>query len=168
MTLQQRTRKYYSAPPLAQRPRVEPLPSPIFDWREARNWFAPLLLLVAAVSLYLLQSSFATTSELELARLAKERDAILHRNIQLAAEIAELERPSRIRERAYALGLVDTGKSIRLNVSVNAAEPNTTVPNAPAPDRPSLPRAPLGQGAPWQQLLNEFARWMSQAAEAPN
>ncbi len=158
MNKTQRTRSYFSSPSLAQHPRVELLPSPSFDWHAARHWFVPMLVLAAMVVLYLLQSSFATTSELEIARLTKERDAITHRNIQLAAEIADLEKPTRIRERAHALGLVDTSKSIKLNVPVGVPELDMDLPSATFVDTPS----------PWQQFLNEFARWLSQSTKTPH
>jgi hypothetical protein len=151
--------RYPSAPPLTQRTRVETSPRLTFDWREVRNWFLPALLLVVVGGLYLLQSSFATTSELEIARLAKERDAALRRNIQLSVEIAELDKPARIHERALALGLVDTNKSIKLIVPATAVEPAVVTAN------------PLGNPlmsdelSPWQQFLNEFARWMNQSTQ---
>ncbi len=145
-------RIYFSSSPLTQRPRLELAP-PASDWHEVRRWFWPLAFLLLVVSLYLLQSSFATTSELQIARLIKERDALVRHNIQLAAEIAELEKPSRIRERAYQLGLVDTGKFIKLNVQTYSHEPISVPSEGGATDNPS----------PWQQWLNEFDRWMKQA-----
>ena len=81
----QNTRRYSASSVSAQRPRVEPLPAPAINWREIRRWVLPLFLLIAAVALYLLQSSYATTSELDIARMAAERDVIQHRNAQLAA-----------------------------------------------------------------------------------
>lgn len=111
------------------------------------------MLFLSAIALYLLQASFATTSELEIAHLIYERDAIVRHNVQLAADIAELEKPARIRERAYALGLVDTTNSIKLNVRARAPDSETDPPHSTSADPPSL----------WQQWLNAFARWMSQS-----
>lgn len=143
----QPTRQYQSAPPLAQRGRAESLPSPTLNWQAVRQWAAPLALLVVVIGLYVLQSLFATTSELEIARLAKDRDTIMHRNTQLAAEIAELERPSRIRERALFLGLVDINKTIRLPVTVGAADMDDTWSTAVVVEIPW-----------WQRLLTDIAR----------
>ena len=150
----QRARRYLSSQILIGRQRVIPVPATTLNWSEIRQWVVPLVFLVAAVVLYLLESSFATTSELEIARLASERDAIQHRNIQLAAEIAELEKPSRIRERAHALGFVDVAKSIRLLVP----------PSAPDPDVLTLDSAEPNNLSPAQQWLNDLITWLTQIA----
>ncbi len=142
--------RYNAAPPLVQRPRIEPLPVPTIDWDNVRKWLPPTLLLVSVIVLYLVQSSFATTSQLEIARLMKERDTLMRQNLQLQAEIAESEKPSRIRERAYALGFVDTSRSIRLSV--------------PATTEPLVPTTSVAASDPfvaWQRTLFEFARWLS-------
>jgi hypothetical protein len=141
--------------------RLEWLPAPTFEWRTARHWFWPLTLLVGVSVLYLMQSSFATTSELEITRLLKERDAIARRNAQLTAEIAQLEKPSRIRERAFTLGLADMSKSTLIRLDV----PNS-VPDASLAAPLSLPYG--AQRAThtmtlWQPYVDEFVRWTKQA-----
>src|SRR5437762_5185525 len=102
----QRSQRYLSSTTIAQQPRVETLRGPVINWRLVRQYVLPICLLLAAVVLYLMQSTFATTSELDIAALAKQRETILHHNAQVSAEIAALENPARIRDRAYALGLV--------------------------------------------------------------
>src|ERR1700737_921811 len=122
----QRTRRYLTSSTVAQQPRVQTLRGPVINWRAVRQYVMPLTLLGAAVVLYLIQSSFATTSELDIASLAKQREVILHHNAQLSAEIAELEKPVRIRERAYALGLVEMVTSVKLAVPAFAPDPDVS------------------------------------------
>jgi hypothetical protein len=111
----------------------------------------PLTLLGTAVVLYLMQSSFATTSELEIASLARQREVILHHNAQLSAEIAELEKPARVRERAYALGMVEMVSSVKLAVPAAAPEPY----DAPA-------AAANGEEETyWQHLAGDVATWLA-------
>jgi hypothetical protein len=152
----QNTRHYSASSISVQQPRVEPLPAPAINWREFRRWFLPLSALIVAAALYLVQSSYTTTSELDIARMAAERDTVQHRNVQLSAEIADLEKPSRIRDRAAALGMVDVNKTVRVTVqqspAVSAGAPN----GAPVP-------APGGDDAPslWQRLIGEIALRMA-------
>lgn len=148
----QYTREYQAASALAQRARREPLPVPMLDWQTVRQWLGPLALLVIVIGLYVLQSLFTTTSELEIGRLAKARDTLLHHNTQLAADIAELEKPSRVRERARALGLVDISKSIRLPVTASLADADDTLPDAAAESW-------------WQQLFTDIARRLTDATQ---
>jgi hypothetical protein len=154
MTQQTRHIGYYSAPLLEQRPPLETPAAPPLDWVRVRKWLPPAIMLILVVGLYLLQSSFSTTSELEIARLMKEHDTLMRQNLQLSADIAELEKPSRIRERAQALGFVDTSKSVRLPVPVTK-EPDGSGKTAPNAD-------PFG---PWQRLLYELARRLSPSSK---
>ena len=131
--------------------QLEQLHPNAVSWRSIRHWVLPLAVLVTAVVLYLLQSSFATTSELEIARMAGERNVIAHHNTQLAAEVAALENPARIRERALALGLVEVSHSIRLTI-----QPAAEAPQAPAPS------AAGGENTTtWQSLFNILMRWFA-------
>ena len=154
MTHQSQRIAYYAAPVLEQRPRAEVLATPPIDWERVRKWLLPAVLLVAVVALYLVQSSFATTSELESARLMREHDLLVRQNLQLAADIAELEKPSRIRERALALGFVDANKSIRMTVPLTT-EPETDAGSTSNPDL----------GATWQRLIVDVARRLSPASK---
>ncbi len=153
--MSQHNRRYSSSPTIARQPRAEPLPAPVVDWREIRRWILPLTLLIAAVVLYLLQSSFATTSELDIASMASERDIIQRQNSQLLADIADLEKPSYIRERAAALGMVDVGTSMDLAVG-----PTPQIPDAEAP--PALDSA---SPSLWDRILSEVARWIAGNAQ---
>jgi hypothetical protein len=141
---------------LTPRVRLEWLPPATFDWREARNWFWPLALLVGVIALYLMQSSFATTSELEIGRLLKERDAIMRRHAQLTVEIAEFEKPARIRARALALGLVDASKNVKLDLP--ATTPDHTLAALFVVSNAVSDSATL-----WQPWVDEFARWTQRA-----
>ena len=151
----QNTRRYSASSISAQQPRVEPLPAPAINWREIRRWFVPLSALVAAAALYLLQSSYATTSELDIARMAAERDSIQHHNAQLSAEIADFEKPSRIRDRAVALGMVDISKTVRVTIQQAPAVPEVASPTPAGDDAPSL----------WQRLINEIALRMAETGQ---
>lgn len=154
MTQQSRRMHYYAAPLLEQRSPAEVLVAPPIDWAAVRKWVLPGLLLVSVIALYLVQSSFATTSELEIARLMKERDALAHQNLQLSADIAELENPSHIRERALALGFIDPGKSVRLPVPATK-ELDTGPQTTPGVD-------PF---ASWQRMLYDLARRVSPSSK---
>ena len=143
----QNSRRYAASSLATQQPHVEPLPAPAVNWREIRRWVLPVSTLVAAVALYLLQSSYATTTELDIARMAAERDTIQHHNAQLSAEIADLEKPSRIHDRAAALGMVDVSKTVRVNVPPAADVPDVAAPTPTGAVAPSL----------WQQLVDQIA-----------
>ena len=145
------SKKHLASPWIAQRAQMRLLPQ-TFDWREARHWFWPMTLLTVVILLYLAQSSFATTSELEMQRLIKARDTVLRQNARLAAEIADAERPGRMRERAWALGLVEASRSIMLPVALPAIE-----------RAPLSPSVMVSDATGWAVWADEFARWMRQA-----
>jgi hypothetical protein len=147
----QRSRRYQASPTIARQPRVEPLRGPVINWRAVRQYIMPLTLLGVAVVLYLMQSSFATTSELDIASLAKQREVILHHNAQLSAEIAELEKPARIRERAFALGLVDMTTSVRLAVPQVAPDPDVPTGGIVNSDDETF----------WQHLAGDVVNWFT-------
>jgi hypothetical protein len=140
-----RTRRYLSTQVLTERPRVVPVSENSLNWGELRRWGLSLGFLLIAVAASLVESSVAMTSELQIAQLAKVRDLVRNQNLQLAGEIAEYDKPQYIRSRAFALGLVEIGKTIAL-----------PVPEA-APDAPlALPSPALAQG--W--LEQRFGEWM--------
>ena len=87
MTHQSQRIAYYAAPVLEQRPRAEVLATPPINWERVRKWLLPAVLLVAVVALYLLQSSFATTSELE-----RNRREIVRRQRELSYAAIESHR----------------------------------------------------------------------------
>ncbi len=147
----QRTHRYLTSTSITQQPRVEPLRGPVINWRAVRHYFMPVTLLGAAVVLYLMQSSFATTSELDIASLAKQRETIVHHNAQLSAEIAELEKPARIRERAYVLGLVDTPTVVKLPVPAGARDAEDPPTGAAGVDDQTF----------WQHLAGDVAQWLA-------
>ena len=148
----QRTQRYLSSNTIAQQqPRVEPLHGPVINWRVVRQYLLPIALLTAAVVLYLMQSTFATTSELDIASLAKQRETILHHNAQVAAEIAALENPVRIHDRAYALGLVDTTSVVRLPVARTAPDARAAAAGAANGDDETF----------WQHLAGSVAQWLA-------
>ena len=147
----QRTHRYLTSTSITQQPRVEPLRGPVINWRAVRQYVMPVTLLGAAVVLYLMQSSFATTSELDIASLAKQRETILHHNAQLSAEIAELEKPVRIRERAYAMGLVDTPSVVKLPVPAAARDTEDLPTGASSADEQTF----------WQHLAGDVTRWLA-------
>lgn len=149
--MSQPSRRYTASAAIARQGRADSLPAPVIDWREVRRWILPLSLLVAAVVLYLLQSSFATTSELDIARMGSERDVIQRQNSQLLADIAQLEKPTYIRERAAALGLVDVSKSVKVAVQ-------------PIPQVQDISTPVLSDSAPpspWERFISELARWLA-------
>jgi len=147
----QRTQRYLSSNTIAQQPHVEPLHGPVINWRVVRQYLLPITLLTAAVVLYLMQSTFATTSELDIAALAKQRETILHHNAQVAAEIAALENPVRIHDRAYALGLVDTTSAIRLPVAQSAPDAQAAAASAANAEDETF----------WQHLAGNVAQWLA-------
>jgi len=147
----QRTQRYLTSTSITQQPRVETLRGPVINWRAVRQYFMPVTLLGAAVVLYLMQSSFATTSELDIASLAKQRETILHHNAQLSAEIAQLEQPVRIRDRALAMGLVDTASVVKLPVAAAAPDAQDPPAGATSPDEETF----------WQHLAGDVARWLA-------
>ena len=147
----QRTHRYLTSTSITQQPRVELLRGPVINWWVVRHYFLPVTLLGAAVVLYLMQSSFATTSELDIASLAKQRETILHHNAQLSADIAELEKPVRIRDRAYAMGLVDTPTVVKLPVASAARDAEDPSPGAASVDEQTF----------WQHLAGDAARWLA-------
>ena len=149
----QYTRRYLSSHILSERPRVVSNIEVAPNWRVLSRWAISIGFLLIAVILSLLESSVSTTSELEIARLARERDLIQNQNLQLAAEIADFEKPLRIRERAYALGFVDISKSVKLIVPVAAADP------APA----AADRTKRDDRAPAERWFNDLMHWVTQA-----
>ena len=148
----QRTQRYLSSNTIAQQPRIETLHGPVINWRAVRQYLLPITLLTAAVVLYLMQSTFATTSELDIAALAKQRETILHHNAQVSAEIAALENPLRIHDRAYALGLVDTTSVVRLPVQPSAPDARAAAAGANSEDETF-----------WQHLAGNLAQWLAAA-----
>ena len=147
----QRTQRYLTSTTITHQPRVEPLRGPVINWRAVRQYTMPISLLGAAVVLYLMQSSFATTSELDIAGLAKQRESILHHNAQVSAEIAQLENPVRIRERAYAMGLVDTAAAVKLPVPAVARETQDPLAGTVSADEDTF----------WQHLAGDVVRWFA-------
>lgn len=146
-----RTRRYLSAQVLTERPRVVSLSESSLNWRELRRWGLSLGFLLIAVAASLVESSVATTSELQIAQLAKERDLVRNQNLQLAGEIAEYDKPQYIRSRAFALGLVEIGKTIAL-----------PVPEALPDALLVLPAPAAAQG--W--LEQRFGDWMRTIVQA--
>ena len=149
----QRTQRYLSSNTIAQQPRIETLHGPVINWRAVRRYLLPITLLTAAVVLYLMQSTFATTSELDIAALAKQRETILHHNAQVSAEIAALENPGRIHDRAYALGLVDTTSVVRLPVQPSAPDAQAAAAGAASSEDETF----------WQHLAGNLAQWLAAA-----
>lgn len=149
----QYTRRYLSSHILTERPQIVSNIDVAPNWRVLSRWALSIGFLLMAVTLSLLESSISTTSELEIARLARERDLIQNQNLQLAAEIADFEKPSRIRERAYALGFVDITKSVKLLVPPAAA------------DALALPAAQLlrDDRSPAERWFGGLMHWVTQA-----
>ncbi len=149
----QYTRRYLSSHILTERPRIVSNIDVAPNWRVLSRWALSVGFLLTAVVLSLLESSISTTSELEIARLARERDLIQNQNLQLAAEIADFEKPTRIRERAFALGFVDITKSVKLIVPAAAPDP------APAP----ADRLARDERAPAALWFYDLMHWVTQA-----
>ncbi|MBI3732272.1 MAG: hypothetical protein HY259_02290 [Chloroflexi bacterium] len=127
---------------------------PVFDWQRVRRWLWLVLAIALAGGFYLLQSSFAATTSVEIAKLENERDKLIRQNLQLTSDIADLAKPARVRDRAYAMGLIDTVKSIKLTVPASAMIPDTAASQNDPAEPPTV----------WDQIQAEFTRWIAQTA----
>ena len=128
----------------------------------------PLLLLVGVIALlglvYLGQNGQATVTGRRAQDLAQQLDTIKHENAQLEVEIAQLTLPSRIADRARALGF----RPATISQTVYVVVKNYPAGPAPAVAKPATTTAASsGVSTFWNDVLT----WMglpptSQTVEA--
>ncbi|MBI5878962.1 MAG: hypothetical protein HZB53_15030 [Chloroflexi bacterium] len=134
------TRRYLSSHILTERPRVISAAEFRPNWRNWTRWALTIAFLAIAVMLTVLESSVSTETSQQIDILRQKIDQAQSANLQLTVDIAEMEKPARIRDRAYALGFTELSKSIKLAVPAVAADPAPESMSQPARDERSLGR----------------------------
>ena len=134
------TRRYLSSHILSERPRVVSVAEFRPNWRNWTRWALTFAFLAVAVTLTVLESSVSTETSQQIDDFKQKLDQAQSMNLQLTVDIAEMEKPSRIRDRAYALGFTEISKSIKLAVPPAAADPAPESASQPMRDERSLGR----------------------------
>ncbi len=127
-----------------------------YDTQISTGSWRVLLILAGVFALialiYLGQNGQATVTGRRAQDLAQQLDAVKRENAQLQVEIAQLTLPSRIADRARALGFRPATISQTLYVVVK----NYPVDPVPAVAKPTTVAASLNVTALW----NDFLTWM--------
>ena len=151
MTMPKQSRSQFLAEPIAQRIRLDTIPSARIDKRTMLFWSLPIMALGLVGIVYLLLSSYIVTTTLDITQLRETKTGVVRRNAQLASEISQLESPQKIRARAEQLGLVEAQAIVGVMVT-----PLATL--APAPSTSAV-RPPSSKSL-LDILIDDFSRWM--------
>lgn len=128
-------------------------------WNVDQRAALGLLLILVTFSLvgwlYLGQASVITSSTLQIEQLQRELKFIDQKNAELAVEIAEMEKLSRIEERARALGFSP------VNPTTIRYLPVDSYPVLESNDPLTLISVPEPNKATWQIWFDNFVAWVA-------